>query len=245
MALELDRQVGPLPMGAWFAVVGIGGGLAIYAYRKQQANAATTVDTSGGSGVGGSGFAPVNPPTDGTGTTTPPITDNQAWGVAAINWLIAQGYDPNVADSAVRKYLAAQGGLSVQEFALIRLVLQHLGSPPDPLPPPGENPPPTPTPVPSPPPQAPGPIKLPKPPPTPAPPPHGTKTVTVGHWPSWNASLWGIATHYGHGTKSGVDSLYSTNKTVIEAAARAHGHTNSNNGNLIFAGTVLTLPAGW
>jgi Fibronectin type III domain/LysM domain len=33
--------------------------------------------------------------------------------------------------------------------------------------------------------------------------------------------------------------LYSTNRTSIEAAARAHGHKTSDNGNLIFPGTTL------
>lgn len=34
-------------------------------------------------------------------------------------------------------------------------------------------------------------------------------------------------------------SLYNTNRAVIEAAAKAHGHSSSNNGNLIYPGTKL------
>ena len=232
--------MGPLPVGAWVAVVAIGGGLAYYGWKHNVGAGNTSQNTSGidpNVGVGGGGFDTVNPPAS-TPTDTSPIT-NEEWAVKAINWLIAQGYNPAVSDSAIRKYLAVASNLSTQEYVLVSLALQHLGSPPQPLPPSDQ-------PIsitPEPPPQAPAPVPTPTPPPKPVTPPHTTKTVTVGHWPNWDGSLWGIANHYGHPSQWGT--LYSLNKTVIEAAARAHGHANSNNGNLIYAGTVLTLPAGW
>jgi hypothetical protein len=60
----------------------------------------------------------------------------------------------------------------------------------------------------------------------------------VGHWPNWDGSLSGIGAHW-H-----VDwhAIYNRNHDAIEAAARAHGHVNSNGGNLIFPGTWLDIP---
>ena len=54
MAFDFSKQVGPLPMGAWIAVVGGGLGLGYYTYRQQNAAAAPTVvdNTSGQTGVG-------------------------------------------------------------------------------------------------------------------------------------------------------------------------------------------------
>jgi len=92
----------------------------------------------------------------------------------------------------------------------------------------GAQPPTSPAPPPTPPPPAPPPA-APAPPPAPAPP----KTFTVGHWPDWSGSLWGIAQHF---TGSGTNwpQLYALNRGVI-----------GPNPNLIHPGQVLQLPAGW
>src|SRR3546814_7745860 len=55
--------------------------------------------------------------------SSPTYASNEAWGVAAINWLIAQGYSPGLANSAVTKALAGgvdiEGNkMSVQEWSL-------------------------------------------------------------------------------------------------------------------------------
>lgn len=42
--------------------------------------------------------------------------------------------------------------------------------------------------------------------------------------------------------KTTVSKLYDLNKAAIEAAAKAHGEKSSDNGNLIYPGTVLTIP---
>lgn len=150
MALDLGKQVGPLPLGAWLAAGGAGIGLALYTRRMGAAPtdpSLAPVDTGADPGVGtGPGWVAVPPPT--TGPVAPDVSTNEAWGVAAINWLIAQGYDAAVSDSAIRKYLAGTK-MSVQEYALYRIALTHFGSPPSPLPPgenPTTNPPPTSTP---------------------------------------------------------------------------------------------------
>lgn len=67
--------------------------------------------------------------------------------------------------------------------------------------------------------------------PTPPPPLPRTYLVRPGD------SLSGIAAHLGLG--NWYQDLYKPNMATIEAAARAHGLPDSNNGNEIFAGTVL------
>jgi hypothetical protein len=147
--LDLSKQVGPLPLGAWLAVVAGGLGIAWYTTRTggppQEAR-----DTSGTPGVGVGAPAPWTPiEGGGGGQQQPPApTTNEQWAQKAIGWLIAQGYPPNVSDSAVRKYITA-AKLSVQEYTLIGLVLIAIGPPPQTLPP-GEDPDPTPTPDPDP-----------------------------------------------------------------------------------------------
>ena len=63
-----------------------------------------------------------------------------------------------------------------------------------------------------------------------------TYTVVAGD------TLWAIAQRkLGNGTR--WTEIYNTNKSTIEAAAVANGKPNSSNGNYIWPGTVLTMPA--
>lgn len=130
--LDLGKQIGPLPLGAWIVVVGAGVGIALY---SRNSNAAPTVveDTSMDEGVGeGPGWVAVPPPPYGPNAPEP--ATNEEWGRNAINFLISMGYNSSSADSAIRKYLAAEK-LSVTEYALITEALRKLGAPPVPLPP--------------------------------------------------------------------------------------------------------------
>ena len=45
-----------------------------------------------------------------------------------------------------------------------------------------------------------------------------------------------------YGTESKWQSIYNANKNVIEEAAKKYGRSNSDRGNCIYPGTVLTLP---
>lgn len=134
MAVDLGKQIGPLPLGAWAAVVA--GGLGIAFYTRQQGTKTVDVpvnDTSGDTGVGaGPGWIAVTPPTTGPPSAGKPTT-NEEWAVAATNYLINAGYDAPTADLAIRKYLES-GDLSIQERALVGLALVFLGAPPVPLP---------------------------------------------------------------------------------------------------------------
>ena len=56
-------------------------------------------------------------------------------------------------------------------------------------------------------------------------------------------TLWGISKRfYGTGTKYTV--IYAANAEQIEATARAHGKSSSNNGHWIWPGEILTIPEG-
>jgi len=138
--MDLGKQIGPLPLGAWIAVVAGGLGIALWSRNQGSADEPEIVeDTSGtpgvGTGVNGS-WVDVSPPSSGSGSGTGITYDsNEAWGQAAINYLIAQGYSPGLANSAITKGLAGGsdiGGvkMSVQEWTLWNLALAKFGAPP-------------------------------------------------------------------------------------------------------------------
>jgi nucleoid-associated protein YgaU len=97
----------------------------------------------------------------------------------------------------------------------------------------------------SPPTPAPGPSPTPKPAPAPTPTPAPAQACrwhqTVGHFPDWDGSLWGIATHY-YGNGALYPRIYAANLALIEATARAHGFGSSEGGHWIFPGEVLCVP---
>lgn len=238
MALDLAKQVGPLPLGAWIVVVGGGLGLAYYGYRNQSGPAIVVPDTSGDPGVGdgstGGGWLPTNPPSNPGSVGPTVITTNEEWGVAAINWLIAQGYNPAVSDSAIRKYLAGNDPKpSIQEYTLQGLALARFGSPPQPLPPAVNNPP-TSTPPPA----------TPKPPPAAPKPPPSTKPqqfdyYVVKAWPAKGSTLSGIAEIKYKRANRWVD-IYNANR---KGRTRADGKPGMiSNPNLIYAGWSLLIP---
>jgi len=67
--------------------------------------------------------------------------------------------------------------------------------------------------------------------------PPAAKTRTVGG----DDTLWAIAQQvYGNG--SDYTKIYEANKDALDAAAKAHGKSDSDNGHWIYAGTVLSIP---
>lgn len=144
----LTHKLGPLPVGVWMAAA-----LGIYLYLKHKNAAAAgaggptaltpsgTVPTTGGIGSsdqagGGSGG---DTGTSGS-TTAGQYATNDAWGRAAINYLVGIGVDPTVANSAITQFLASQN-LTADQQAQVNLAIQALGAPPSP-PTPGTAPPP-------------------------------------------------------------------------------------------------------
>lgn len=244
MALDLGKQIGPMPLGAWIVVVGVGVGIAVWSNNKDSGDPIEVEDTSGTPGVGTGavgGWTPTTPPP--TDTTPKDPTNNEEWGRQCINWLIAQGYDATVSDSAIRKYLSGES-TSIQEYTLIRIALTRFGSPPQPLPP-NPNPPPTiPTPptTPSrppiikPPTQAPFPVRPAPKPPAPKPPPR----VSVRYYTVKRGdNLWNIATrYYGSGFKYGT--IYNANRYGKRRADGSNGMIK--NPALIYPEWRLIIP---
>lgn len=173
--MDLGKQIGPLPLGAWIAVVAGGLGIALWSRNRDSGEVEIVEDTSGdpgvGEGPGTPGFIPINPPNQTPGdNVTENYNTNEEWGRAAIEYLIAQGHPAAIANSAITKALA--GGeingakMSAQEWSLWSIALKKLGPPPTPV----NVPPPT-TGVPGPViPPPPPPIKKPVPKPVPKPP---------------------------------------------------------------------------
>lgn len=56
------------------------------------------------------------------------------------------------------------------------------------------------------------------------------RTVTVGAWPAWNSTLWGISEHY-YGNGADYMKIYNANKATV-----------GNNPSLLHPGEVLTIP---
>lgn len=65
----------------------------------------------------------------------------------------------------------------------------------------------------------------------------GVKTYTV----QYGDCLWNIAKKF-YGNGSEYTKILNANKTALDADAKKHGYTSSNNGNILFAGLVLTIP---
>lgn len=232
MAVDLGKQYGPLPLGAWVAVVG--GGLGIAWYTRQRGGT-QTVYTEDGSGTPGVGTGAVStwiqntPPADDS-VSKPPAT-NEEWARLAINYLIAQGYDPALSDTAIRKYLESTQ-LSLSENALVKIALAKLGAPPVPLPAPPDQP--TPPPA-----SGGGGGGGTTPPPVTQPPPSQVRWVVVTPWPSKFGTLWGIAQHY-YGSGAQYPRIYNANRVGVTRPDGTQG--TIRNPNLIYPGQRLWVP---
>lgn len=228
MAMDLGKQIGPLPLGAWMAVVAGGLGIALWTKQNKEAEEPEIVeDTSGVPGVGeGVGWIAVPPPSGGP--ATPSYDTNEAWSVAAINWLVAQGYDAGLANSAITK--ALMGGvdiegnkMTVQEWALWSLALVKFGAPPQPV---NVQPPPNP------------PVTPPTNPPPTEPPPStgdGIPPYTVYISKSGD-TLTSIGKKYGKSWREIYDFNLKYRSPATAAVIRLRGP------NLFFAGTRWWIP---
>lgn len=150
--LDLGKQVGPLPLGAWIGVVAGGLGIAWYVNKNAGGGSTTPQEEAPilgaepGVGTGGGQFI-YDPPQTGPSTSSGYETNDQ-WARAAILFLLSEGKNPNTATLAISRYIAEQP-LNAEENALVGLAIGKLGpppflpvNPPD-QPPPTTNPPPT------------------------------------------------------------------------------------------------------
>lgn len=160
----LGRKVGPLPLVAW---IGIALVVFYFVSKKQNGAGSGGLETDPAGNVGvidpNTGYvagsaedrAALGNVSSGLGSSTDPGTtggstvagqyaDNNAWAVAAINYLVSIGVDATSANTAVTQFLSSQV-LTTQQQGEINLAIQRLGAPPSP-PEPGGNVPPIVTP---------------------------------------------------------------------------------------------------
>lgn len=148
---DMGKMVGPLPLGAWVAVLGGGLGIAYYTRHSGSAAPAAAVPVANDPvGTGGSGmWSDLTVPTTSTGSVSDPTT-NDEWAVKAIKTLIGTGYPAINADQAIRRYVAGET-LAANEAAMVNAAIALIGPTPQVLPPPTTGiptgPPPTPKPT--------------------------------------------------------------------------------------------------
>jgi hypothetical protein len=228
--VDFGKTYGPLPLGAWVVLVGGGLGIALYSSRSKGPKTVVE-DTSGVPGVGTGAqslWVQNAPPAGSDSVADDKFTTNEEWARACVNYLIAQGYDAALADTAVRKYLQSKP-LSISENALIKVALAKYGAPPVLLPEPPELP------------VIPQPQPTPTPTPTPQPQPNPTtgRWIWVTPWPTKASTLWGIATiAYGRG--SDWPRLYNANRVGVTRPDGSKGMIK--NPNLIYVGWRIYCP---
>jgi Fibronectin type III domain len=156
----LMKKVGPIPLVAWIVIAAA----IIYYTRKKstgsggdQTDAAgntgtinpktgyvygSAEDVAAGGGSGSLGGSLGSSSDSGTGgsTVAGQYADNDAWAVAAINYLVSIGVDATSANAAITQFLGSQQ-LTPAQQADVNLVIQRLGAPPS-APTPGGSPPP-------------------------------------------------------------------------------------------------------
>lgn len=161
----LARRVGPLPVGAWLVIAGVGVAAIAYVARRRAATPepvdAPTGDEAPGDGLASTitrptpftlgGFAipgavqatgsgvPTSNPLDGE---QPEPQTNSDWEQRANRYAIARGIQGTIASGAFAKYLMGEA-LDPQELNIVDLTLSAIGPPPEPVPPPVVKPSPT------------------------------------------------------------------------------------------------------
>lgn len=164
----LKQKVGPLPVGVWL-LAGIG--IWWYLQRQQKsaapASTAANQETDPAGNVGSidpatgyvygspedvAALAANNAGTAGAGPASSSSTpgaqsyaDNNAWGIAAVNYLVGLGIDAATANQAVQLFLSSQP-LTTAQQGDVNLAIQALGPPPTLPGPVSSNPPPVTTP---------------------------------------------------------------------------------------------------
>ncbi len=145
----LETRVGPLPVGAWLAAAAAGVVVGILLLRRRRSSSTpagepetpATADAAGSpflpsSFIVGGGMAATGSSGSPSGVTSAAAggySDNAAWQRAAVQALIAAGYDGTTATDALSRYLESQS-LTPQQNSLVNIALQRVGPNPDPVP---------------------------------------------------------------------------------------------------------------
>lgn len=140
MAVDLGKEIGPLPLGAWIAVVGGGMGIVLIRRRSTATPQSTVVDnTSGDPGVGtGPSWTTIAPPSTSSTSQGQTYVNNSDWSVGAINWLLAKGMPAGSANNAITKGLSGGvgndgSGMTIDEWSLWQIAIAGIGPPPQPV----------------------------------------------------------------------------------------------------------------
>lgn len=146
----LSKKLGPMPIGLWLLAA-----IAVYWYMSKGSGGGLfgsgSGSTAASSGAAANQVDP-NSPTgqtygeelaaygqqiadqssgSGSGSTVAgKYADNNSWGIAAINYLVARSVDPTQANQAIQQYLGGQT-LTTQQQADVNLAIQGIGPPPD------------------------------------------------------------------------------------------------------------------
>lgn len=154
---SLGRKVGPLPVVVWIAIAVV---IFYYVSKKKDTGTAGqetdsagnvgTIDPKTGYVAGSAEDAAALGQSSGLGTSSDSGTggstvggqyaDNNAWAVAAINYLVSIGVDATSANTAITQFLSSQK-LTTQQQGEVNLAIQRLGAPPSPPEPGGNTPP--------------------------------------------------------------------------------------------------------
>jgi len=128
LGATLGKQIGPLPLGAWVAVVGGGLGIAWYANTKKGSSSSDQPDqqlTETGVGEGTAAFIPaaeVSQPTS-------PLETLDDWINSAIKQAIALGATPLEIEQALRLYAKGEA-LNTRQATLVNRVVALIGPAP-------------------------------------------------------------------------------------------------------------------
>ena len=159
---KLGKKIGPLPLGVWLVIAA---GIFWFVLKSnkesdggQQTDAAGNVGTinpntgyvygspedKAALGASSNSLGTSGETGNGGGTVGDQYADNNAWAVAAINYLVSIGIDATSANAAITQFLSSQQLTSAQQ-GMVNLAIQRLKAPPNP-PEPGGSPPPVVTP---------------------------------------------------------------------------------------------------
>ena len=146
---SLGKKLGPLPVWAWVLIA-----VGIYLVLKNQGLTGKSTTATGAQTDPAGNVGTINPATgyvagspentsamaaQGGGSTdtvssqattgAQTYADNNAWGIAAINYLVGRGIDAVTANQAVQNYLNSEN-LTTAQQGDVNLAIQALGAPP-------------------------------------------------------------------------------------------------------------------